>query len=326
MSRSPDHSAASSSCAKDDDAAGNVIYSETWIFDEIAINRLIDSERLHMPHPDYIRDRSIDLTARQDSINWILKVHAHYRFRPETAFLSVNYFDRFLSTQSLPQANGWPFQLLSVACLSLAAKMEEPHVPLLLDLQVFEPGFVFEPRTVQRMELWVMAHLDWRLRTVTPFDYLGYFVTKLPSSASNSEHKPDCLRSILSSSSDLILKTIRAIDFLGFPPSTIAAAAVISAAGESVDLPGTFYEIANKEMVRSCHQLMEEYLVDTCPSACGAAEPPQQPPPASPVGVLDAAACGSCDTRSENPIAGSQPQNKRPRSSSSGARRQQPRP
>lgn len=33
--------------------------------------------------------------------------------------------------------NGWPLQLLSVACLSLAAKMEEPLVPSLLDLQVF---------------------------------------------------------------------------------------------------------------------------------------------------------------------------------------------
>lgn len=34
------------------------------------------------------------------------------------------------------QENGWPMQLLSVACLSLAAKMEEPLVPSLLDLQV----------------------------------------------------------------------------------------------------------------------------------------------------------------------------------------------
>lgn len=32
--------------------------------------------------------------------------------------------------------NGWPLQLLTVACLSLAAKMEEPLVPSLLDLQV----------------------------------------------------------------------------------------------------------------------------------------------------------------------------------------------
>lgn len=56
-------------------------------------------------------------------------------------------------------------------------------------------------------------------------------------------------------------------------------------------------------MVRSCHQLMEEYVIDTCPAELrkqrtGGAE---QPAPPSPVGVLDAAACSSCDTHLENP-------------------------
>lgn len=204
------------------------------------LTRLIDSELNHTPSPNYIsrlRDRSIDVTARQDSINWILKVHAHYRFSPLTAFLSINYFDRFLSSHSLPvnhsppfsdktshfpgkcadvsdfslaylfiylllqQHNGyWPFQLLSVACLSLAAKMEEPNVPFILDLQIFEPKFVFEPRTVQRMELRVMTILNWRLRSITPFDFLHHFIANLPSSSSSS---------LLSASSDLILSTTR---------------------------------------------------------------------------------------------------------------------
>lgn len=38
---------------------------------------LIDLESDHMPRPDYLRrcrDHSIDVTARQDSINWILRV------------------------------------------------------------------------------------------------------------------------------------------------------------------------------------------------------------------------------------------------------------
>ncbi|KAL7236427.1 hypothetical protein ACSBR1_019665 [Camellia fascicularis] len=103
------------------------------------------------------------------------------------------------------------------------------------------------------MELYVMSNLHWRLLSVTPFDFLDYFISKLPSSASNS----NSLGPVLSSSSDLILNTIRVIDFLGFPPSAIAAAAVLTAVGESVHLPeGGFCERANKEMVRSCHQLM----------------------------------------------------------------------
>ncbi|KAH7834950.1 hypothetical protein Vadar_021314 [Vaccinium darrowii] len=266
--------------------------------DETAVNSLIASENHHMPRPDYLQHRSIDLTSRQASINWILKVHSHYQFRPVTAFLSVNYFDRFLSSNSLPKANGWPFQLLAVACLSLAAKMEERCVPLLLDLQLFEPEFVFEPKTVQRMELLVMANLNWRLRSVTPFDYVDYFISKVPCFRS----KPDVTGYIISVSSDLILKTVCEIDFLGYPPSIVAAAAVVVAAGESADLPESFYGRVNKEMVRSCHQLMEVYLTaDTCHTMSRkdqVAEPP------SPDGVLDASACVSCETPYENLVSG----------------------
>ncbi|XP_012093145.1 cyclin-D4-1 isoform X2 [Jatropha curcas] len=342
-SPSPDDSSSAVNSLYCDEDAGEVVQfdSDSWISDrrpqsssfsfysppsdESSINRLIDSEPHFLPLADYLhrcRDRFIDVTARQDSINWILKVHAYYHFRPVTVLLSVNYFDRFLSSHSLP-ANGWPFQLLSVACLSLAAKMEELHVPLLVDLQILEPGFVFEPKTVQRMELYVMANLNWRLRSVTPFDYLDYFISRLPSCSSS---KPDPFNRVFTASSDLILSTTRVIDFLGFTPSTIAAAAVLCAGGESFQIPAAdgqlFHERINKEMVRSCHQLMQEYLIDTCPSAQlkdTTAELPEEPP--SPVGVLDAAACGSCDTRSENPGSISQveaePLAKRARSSAS---------
>ncbi|GAV81134.1 Cyclin_N domain-containing protein/Cyclin_C domain-containing protein [Cephalotus follicularis] len=269
--------------------------------DESTIDSLFDYETQHMPVPDYLqlcRDRTIDVTSRQDSINWILKVHAYYHFRPVTALLSINYFDRFLSSHSLSQANGWPFQLLSVACLSLAAKMEEPQVPLLLDLQVFEPRFVFDPKTIQRMELRVMVNLDWRLRSITPFDYLHYFISKLPSSIP----EPDFVSRVFSASSGLILCATRVTDFLGFAPSTIAAAAVLCGVGDSFgdgQLEVVFHERVNNEMLISCHQLMEQYLIDTCPAAprkSRRAEPPAAPP--SPIGVLDAAACVSCETRS----------------------------
>lgn len=106
----------------------------------------------------------------------------------------------------LQRPNGWPFQLLSVVCLSLAAKMEESDVPLLVDLQLFEPRFVFEPKTVQRMELRVMTILQWRLRSVTPFDYLDYFLAKLPSSSSSSS---ESMNRFFSMASDLILSTTR---------------------------------------------------------------------------------------------------------------------
>ncbi|GER42132.1 cyclin d protein [Striga asiatica] len=294
------------------------------------VDRILDSELRHVPRPDYVRlcrSRSRLRTLRQDSINSILQARAHFGFKPATAFLSISYFDRFLSSRTLLETR-WAFHLLMVACLSLAAKMEETRVPLLLELQVLERAQVFEPGTVQRMELLVLATLKWILRSVTPFDFLNYFIAMLRPPAAGS----GSVSAIFGLASGIILKTTRVIDFLGFPPSIVAAAAVIAAAGEGMDLPDTLDARISRvssggldslfsnflEMVRSCHQLMGEYLFDACPSKVLSIDPVEPP---SPLGVLEAATCASCESQPETlPSSGSDADeadqaNKRQRSS-----------
>lgn len=74
--------------------------------------------------------------ARRDAIVWMLKVKAHYGFSALTATLAINYLDRFLSSFHFQREKPWMIQLVAVTCLSLAAKVDETHVPLLLDFQV----------------------------------------------------------------------------------------------------------------------------------------------------------------------------------------------
>jgi cyclin D3 len=74
--------------------------------------------------------------ARREAVEWMLKVIAHYSFSALTAVLAVNYLDRSLFRFQCQLGKPWMTQLAAVACLSLAAKVEETHVPLLLDLQV----------------------------------------------------------------------------------------------------------------------------------------------------------------------------------------------
>ncbi|KAI4327334.1 hypothetical protein L6164_019807 [Bauhinia variegata] len=195
-------------------------------------------------------------TARDEAINWMLKVHAYYRFSPVTAYLSVNYLDRFLLSHKLPQDKRWPMQLLSVACLALAAKMEETRVPLLLDLQVMEPRFLFKPKTVQRMELLVMASLKWRLRVITPFDFIQFFISKLSCFASlfgDFNH-------IMSRVSDVIIRTCIVTDFLEYPSSTIAAAAMLWVTDQYIDDQklGCFHKNISRETVQKCCNLMKQ--------------------------------------------------------------------
>lgn len=176
------------------------------------IAALVEREEEHMPmegYPQMLLRRlgGLDLAAvRRDAIDWIWKVIEHYNFAPLTAVLSVNYLDRFLSVYELPEGKAWMTQLLAVACLSLASKMEETYVPLPLDLQVADAKFVFEARTIKRMELLVLSTLKWRMQAVTPCSFIDYFLHKF-----NDCDTPSMLA--LSRSTDLILSTAKGADF-----------------------------------------------------------------------------------------------------------------
>lgn len=77
--------------------------------------------------------------AREEAVEWVLKVSGYYSFSALTAVLAVTYLDRFLyAFRSGRTEKPWMTNLAAVACLSLAAKIDEIRVPLLLDLQVWE--------------------------------------------------------------------------------------------------------------------------------------------------------------------------------------------
>ncbi|PWA62355.1 cyclin-like protein [Artemisia annua] len=126
--------------------------------------------------------------ARKVAVEWILKVKQHYGFTPLAAILAINYFDRFVSSVEFKKDEPWMVQLVAVTCLSLAAKVEETQVPLLLDLQVEDSGFFFEAKNIQKMELLVMSALKWRMNPVTPISFLDHIVRRLGLTNHNNVH------------------------------------------------------------------------------------------------------------------------------------------
>lgn len=92
-------------------------------------------------HSLFSKERETSLTSvaetlsRKEGVEWIVRVNSHHGFSALTAILAVNYFDRFLF--DFQKDKPWALQLVAVASLSLAAKLEETTVPLLLDLQVY---------------------------------------------------------------------------------------------------------------------------------------------------------------------------------------------
>lgn len=265
---------------------GEEFYTGVPLQSDECLVLMIEKECEHMPAVDYLerlRNGDLDIGARDEILDWIAKVHSQFNFGPMCAYLAVNYLDRFLSAYDLPKEKAWMMQLLGVACLSIAAKMEETDVPLSLDLQGGDAKFVFEAKTIQRMELLVLTTLKWRMQAITPFSYIDYFIKKINNDQISSINK----------SVELILSTLKGIHFLEFKPSVIAAAVAISFAvkTETVDSDkalSALVQHVQKDNVMKCIELIQELslasdyvkvpIVTSIPSV-----------PQSPIGVLDAA-------------------------------------
>ncbi|CDY14561.1 BnaC03g48980D [Brassica napus] len=258
------------------------------------IREMMEKEKQLLPSDDYIsrlRSGYLDLDVRRrEALNWILKIRGlcrtnsafdaceEHQFGPMCICLSMNYLDRFLSVHDFPSGNTWAVQLLAVACLSLAAKVEETEVPMLIDLQAGHPQFVFEAKSIQRMELLVLNRLEWRLRAITPFSYIRYFLRKM----SKCDQEPP--NTLISRSLQVIAsKTKAGIDFLEFRPSEVAAAVALSVSGELYTVHfdnssfSPLFSLLQKERVKKIGEMIESDEPGLCSQ--------------TPNGVLEVSAC-----------------------------------
>ncbi|KAJ7958200.1 Cyclin d3 [Quillaja saponaria] len=194
--------------------------------------------------------------ARREAVDWMLKVIAHYSFSPLTAVLAVNYIDRFLVSFQFQSGKPWMTQLVAVACLSLAAKVEEVQVPLLLDLQVEESGYLFEAKTIKRMEILVLSTLEWKMNPVTPISFLDYITRRIGL-------KDYLCGEFLKRCQSILLSLISDSSFMCYLSSTIAAATMLRVVTSIVPFLGVEYQRQllsilgiDKEEVDECSRLI----------------------------------------------------------------------
>ncbi|KAJ3702856.1 hypothetical protein LUZ61_006561 [Rhynchospora tenuis] len=191
--------------------------------------------------------------ARTDAIVWILKTNKRLGFGFKTAYMAVVYLDRFFLHRIIDRGKVWAVRLLSIACLSLAAKMEENKAITLSDFQ-FE-DYLFKCETIQRMELLVLATLQWRMIVITPFAYLSYFASKLHEHGTNG---------LIERAIRFIFSSIRVISSVVNRPSVIACASILASSDEklsrqSVELKLSslsLLELLDNEHVYSCYSMM----------------------------------------------------------------------
>lgn len=114
------------------------LFDHDVFWEDEELENLLSKEKSEAPPFifDEINSDSSLKMARNEAVAWIMKVVEYYGFNASTAVLAVNYFDRFIASRCFQREKPWMSQLAAVACLSVAAKVEETQVPLLLDLQV----------------------------------------------------------------------------------------------------------------------------------------------------------------------------------------------
>ncbi|RWW31185.1 hypothetical protein GW17_00004204 [Ensete ventricosum] len=165
-------------------------------------------------------DDAYRLSLRREVVEWVVRAAASHDFSVVTTFLAVNYLDRcFLPHAAagglrLQRDKVWMGRLAAVAALSLAAKVEETQVPLLLDLQVPTPPgteenrYVFEAKTIRRMELLLLSALRWRMNSVTPLSFIHHLLPRLCSISTTSATSAARVQDLLGDSEAALLSVV----------------------------------------------------------------------------------------------------------------------
>ncbi|CAL5187796.1 unnamed protein product [Lathyrus oleraceus] len=193
--------------------------------------------------------------ARLHAIDWIFNTQAKFGFTLQTAYLSITYFDRFLSKRSIDESKPWAIQLLSVACLSIAAKMEEQRVPLLSEYPI---EFRFENKVIKNMEILILATLEWKMGLPTPFAYLHYFFTKFCNGS-----RPE---TIITKATKHIITLVKDFNLMNQRPSIIASASILAAFDSTLTQKEIDIQIKlisswgniESEQVFSCYNVIQE--------------------------------------------------------------------
>ncbi|GJN08736.1 hypothetical protein PR202_ga26689 [Eleusine coracana subsp. coracana] len=191
--------------------------------------------------------------ARSGCVRWIIKTTAMFRFSGKTAYVAVTYFDRFMAQREVDRGKEWALQLLAVACLSLAAKVEEYRSPRLSEFRL--DAYDFDSASILRMELLVLAALRWQMITVTPFAFISCFAARF---------RQDQRRAILLRAVECVFDSIREMSSVEYAPSTIALASILVARNEATSasldvlkaILGSSWPELNTGHVYSCYTAM----------------------------------------------------------------------
>ncbi|KAF8397437.1 hypothetical protein HHK36_016354 [Tetracentron sinense] len=262
---------------------GSFYFYTTGEDHEHALTICLHKEMTYMPKAGYVELlRSSDLiAARSRTIRWFIKSRRRLNLSLGTLFDAVNYLDRFISMNHCHGWKIWMIELLSVACLSIAAKFSETSIPLFHEIQMEDLDHSFQPGMIQQMELTILQALGWRLGPTTAYSYVEFMTWKLETL------QPHLHDAITSRVAELLLGALSDPKFLELRPCLVAVSALRCSLEELLPSKSDthlayFVSLIpddHKDDLDKCHKIMEERVVDPLYSliACGNSCCPSSP-------------------------------------------------
>ncbi|KAK7257485.1 hypothetical protein RIF29_31500 [Crotalaria pallida] len=234
-------------------------------FDSVSCLFLIESD--HIPSQNYsqtLNAGDLDIFVRREVISLISQLTCN--LDPLLSYLAINYLDRFLANQGILQPKPWALRLLAISCFSLAAKMmstEYSATDVQALVELIDGGIIFETQTIQRMEGLILGALQWRMRSITPFSFITFFINLF------TLKDPPMGQVLKDRAAEIIFKSQRDIKLLEYKPSIIAASALLCASHElfPFQYPSFLRAISdcsyvNKESVVQCYNVIEDIAAE----------------------------------------------------------------
>jgi hypothetical protein len=149
------------------ETADDELYVTEYVED--IIDHLKSVECNFLPLANYVEQKQPQLSSsnRTTLLNWMNAVVSKYEQTNATYHLSVNIFDRFLSSTMVKRSQ---LHLVGCVCLWLAAKYIEVHVPVMDDFVALADD-LFDTEDMLSMECAIVNSLDFELTVPSSLNF-----------------------------------------------------------------------------------------------------------------------------------------------------------
>lgn len=174
--------------------------------------------------PTYMNQLSfINTDMREVLIDWLVAILPFFGCNQETIYLTVHIMDRFLETitnEGIPVHRN-RLQLIGITCFWIASKYEDIYCPMVQDLvHICDGGYT--KNDILHAEEMILKTLDYKISVPTANAFLARYIKagELDTKATNMAKY-------------ILETTLLSYNLMQFPPSQLAAAAVMIARDRS---------------------------------------------------------------------------------------------